>query len=201
MTSGRGRPSSPSPEASIIVPAFNEAGTIGWLVESLARQDIGSGRLEVVIADGMSEDATRAVVAQAAGAWPALSVRIVDNPARTIPAALNRAIETARGEILIRLVAHSFPAAVYVRRCLEVLRSTGAANVGGQWEIQPSGRGGVAASIAEAASHLLGAGDARYRTGGAAGPVETVPFGAFPRHWLEKSADSMRRSSPTRITS
>jgi GT2 family glycosyltransferase len=32
----------------------------------------------------------------------------------------------------------------------------------------------------------LGAGDARYRTSGRAGPVDTVPFGAFRRGWVEK---------------
>jgi hypothetical protein len=44
----------------------------------------------------------------------------------------------------------------------------------------------VGRAIAEAGSHPLGAGDARYRTGGRAGPVETVPFGAFPRAWLDR---------------
>jgi GT2 family glycosyltransferase len=139
-----------------------------------------------VIADGMSGDGTRAVVRQAASAWPHLAIRIVDNPTRTIPAALNRAIAAARGAVLVRLDAHSIPAEDYVRRCLEALATTGAANVGGAWEIQPWGRGWIPRSIARAVAHPLGAGDARYRIQGAAGPVDTVPFGAFPREWVRR---------------
>jgi cellulose synthase/poly-beta-1,6-N-acetylglucosamine synthase-like glycosyltransferase len=175
-----------NPQVSVIVPCYNEAATIGLLLESLARQDCGRPRLEVLLSDGMSQDATRQVAAQVAARYEDLTLRIIDNPDRSIPAALNRAIAAARGEILIRLDAHSIPAEDYIRRCLEALQATGAANVGGQWEIRPSASGAVATSIVEAGSHPLGAGDARYRTGGKAGPVETVPFGAFPRGWLEK---------------
>jgi glycosyltransferase involved in cell wall biosynthesis len=173
------------PHISVIVPCYNEAATIGLLLEAVAEQDCGRGALEVLLADGMSEDATRQVAAEIAGRYDDLALRIIDNPDRNIPAALNRAIEAGRGDVVIRLDAHSIPAPDYLRSCLEVLKATGAANVGGQWEIQPSARGAIARSIAEAGSHPLGAGDARYRTGGQAGPVETVPFGAFPRTWLE----------------
>jgi cellulose synthase/poly-beta-1,6-N-acetylglucosamine synthase-like glycosyltransferase len=138
-----------------------------------------------VVADGASE-IRPAVVRQAAAAWRDISIRIVDNPARTIPTALNRAIGAARGDVLVRLDAHSIPAEDYVRRCVESLKTTGAANVGGVWEIQPRGRGWIPRAIAAAAGHPLGAGDARYRIHGRAGPVDTVPFGAFQRDWLRR---------------
>ncbi|OGO47014.1 MAG: hypothetical protein A2W34_08460 [Chloroflexi bacterium RBG_16_64_32] len=173
------------PQVSVIVPCYNEAATIGLLLEALARQDCGRDLMEVLLSDGMSQDATRQVATQIAARYEDFTLRIIDNPVRSIPAALNRAIAAARGEVLIRLDAHSIPAEDYVRRCLETLRSTGAANVGGQWEIRPSAPGAVGRSVVEAGSHPMGAGDARYRTGGEAGPVETVPFGAFPRPWLE----------------
>jgi cellulose synthase/poly-beta-1,6-N-acetylglucosamine synthase-like glycosyltransferase len=172
--------------ASVIVPCYNEADTIGLLLEAVARQDIGRDRLEVVIADGMSEDRTRQVVQEVAARYKDLRVRIVDNPARSIPAALNRAVDAAHGSVLIRLDAHSIPSDDYVRRCLETLQSTGAANVGGAWEIRPRGEGWVARAIARAASHPLGAGDARYRIQGSPGAVDTVPFGAFRREWIER---------------
>jgi len=174
------------PRASIIVPCYNEAATIGWLLDAVARQDAGAPSLEVLVADGMSEDSTRKVVRQFAEGQPHLAIRIVDNVARNIPAGLNRAIEAARGEVLIRLDAHSIPAEDYVRRCLEALAATGAANVGGVWDIRPQGAGRTAQSIARAASHPLGAGDARYRIRGNAGPVDTVPFGAFRREWVQR---------------
>jgi len=174
------------PRVSIIVPCYNEAETIGHLLEALARQDLGRGEMEVLVSDGMSDDGTRTIVEQAAAEWKDLSIRIIDNPTRNIPAALNRGIDAARGETMVRLDAHSIPADDYVRRCLEVLEATGAANVGGVWEIRPGGRGWVAKAIARAASHPLGAGDARYRIRGAAGEVDTVPFGAFRRQWVAR---------------
>src|SRR3989304_7761914 len=48
------------------------------------------------------------------------------------------------------------------------------------------GGGGMARPIAAAASPPLGAGDAGYRVGSQAGEVDTVPFGAFRREWLER---------------
>jgi len=172
--------------ASIIVPCFNEQRTIGLLLQAIADQSVGPRALEVVVADGGSTDETRAVVQEFADRNPYLRVRLVDNPTRAIPAALNRAIEQARGGVIIRLDAHSIPQPDYVEQCLRVLRETQAANAGGVWEIHPGTATWIARGIAAAASHRLGAGDARYRTSGQPGPVDTVPFGAYPRSWLER---------------
>ena len=115
-----------------------------------------------------------------------MSVRMIDNPGKTIPLALNLGIREAKGGIVVRLDAHSVPASDYVERCVATLERTAAANVGGVWDIRPSADKWITRSIAMAAAHPLGAGGARYRTGGPEGPVDTVPFGAFDREWLER---------------
>ena len=171
---------------SVIIPCYNERETIPLLLESLLDQTIPPSKMEVVIADGGSEDGTREVIHQFSEVHPELRIRLVDNPERIIPAALNKAISVAQGEVIIRLDAHSIPAKNYVERCLNVLKETNAANAGGLWLIQPASEHWISRSIAIAASHPIGAGDVRYRIRGAAGPVDTVPFGAFPRSWLEK---------------
>ncbi len=173
-------------QVSIVIPCYNERRTIGQVLEAIRRQTHPLRHLEVQVADGMSTDGTRQVIADYARAHPDLAVRIVDNPDRSIPAALNRAIASARGQVIIRMDAHALPHPDYVERCLETLERTGAANVGGIWEIHPGGHGWIARSIAAAAAHPMGAGDARYRTRGQAGPADTVPFGAFHREWLER---------------
>ena len=174
---------------SIIVPCFNEVDTIENLLVALSEQSYSIQDQEIVISDGMSTDGTRDVIAAFAAAHPEMNLSIVDNPKRIIPAALNRAIEEAKGSIVIRLDAHAAPERDYVERCLETLERTGAANVGGLWIIKPGGEGWMARAIAAAAAHPLGAGDARYRVSGKDGPVETVPFGAFQRAWLERVGD------------
>jgi glycosyltransferase involved in cell wall biosynthesis len=174
------------PNVSIIVPCYNEKNTIGLLLEAILEQNHSLSDMEVVIADGLSTDGTREAVTAFSSAHPMLQVRVVDNPARVIPAALNKAIGAAHGDVIIRLDAHSVPNTDYVKRCLDVLNRTGAANVGGVWDIRAVQRGWIAKSIAVAASNRLGAGDARYRTSGAAGEVDTVPFGAFQREWVDR---------------
>lgn len=175
-----------SARVSVIVPCRNEERTIRGLLDALLRQTYPKDKLEVIIADGRSTDRTRQVIEAFIQEHPELRVEVVDNPNRNIPAALNRAIQAASGEVLLRLDAHAVPDEDYVEQSLESLDATGAANVGGLWRIVPLARGWMARSIAAAAGHLLGAGDARYRTSGRAGPVDTVPFGAFKREWVEK---------------
>ncbi len=171
---------------SIVVPCYNERRTIGSLLQSISDQTYPVNNLEVVIADGMSDDGSRAVIQEFARDHPELEIRLVDNPKRIIPSALNAAIQQAEGDIIVRLDAHSVPHRDYIERCLGILMETGAANAGGIWEIKPLEESWLARSIAAAASHPLGAGDARYRTSGPAGEVDTVPFGAFRREWIEK---------------
>lgn len=175
------------PSVSIIVPCYNEQATIRKLLEAILRQDYPRAEMEVVIADGLSQDATRAEIAAFQAEHPDLEVRVVDNTARTIPSAVNCGIRAARGKTIIRMDAHSHPYPDYVRRSLEALQAGLGDNVGGVWEIQPGGAGWMAQSIAAAAAHPLGAGDARYRnTAAQASEVDTVPFGAFRRSLVDK---------------
>jgi succinoglycan biosynthesis protein ExoA len=174
------------PTVSIVVPCYNEEGTIGFLLEAILRQSFPRPEMEVVIADGLSRDRTREVISDFGKAHPDLALRVVENGRQTIPSSLNLAMREARGEFLVRLDAHSIPIPEYVDRCVHDLRAGKGTNVGGVWKIEPGGSGWIARGIAAAASHPLGAGDALYRLGAPAGPVDTVPFGAFRRQLLDQ---------------
>jgi cellulose synthase/poly-beta-1,6-N-acetylglucosamine synthase-like glycosyltransferase len=174
------------PQVSIIVPCYNEEGTIQGLLHAIYSQDYPLESIEVIIADGMSEDGTRTRIHEFIGNHPGLTIRIVDNPERSIPNALNQALEHSKGSIVIRLDAHSVPAKDYISKSVGLLEERDAANVGGVWLIKPSVDSPIAKGIAAAAAHPLGAGGARYRIGGKSGEVETVPFGAFQREWLKR---------------
>lgn len=174
------------PQVSIIVPCYNEQATIHLLLEAIYAQTYPRDKLEVIIADGMSTDRTRQQIAEFQRHHPDLAVRIVDNPKRNIPAGLNRAIEAALGEFLVRLDAHCVPRPDYVAGCATALEQGKGENVGGVWEILPGGAGWQARAIALAAAHPLGVGDARYRYSETAQQVETVPFGAYRRSLVEK---------------
>jgi glycosyltransferase involved in cell wall biosynthesis len=174
------------PLVSVVVPCYNEQDTICLLLDALYNQTLPHNKLEVVIADGLSSDRTRQAIADYQDSHPDLALRVVDNPRRVIPAGVNAAIRAAQGEWIVRLDAHSVPRPTYVERCLMALQAGCGDNVGGVWEIRPGGPGWLAHSIALAAAHPLGVGDARYRLGGHPQAVDTVPFGAFHRSLLER---------------
>jgi len=173
------------PFVSIIVPCYNEEATILQLLEAVLAQTYPHSQMEIIIADALSQDYTREQINLFQRGHSDLSLRIVDNERRTIPAALNLAIKESRSEIIVRLDAHSQPNPEYIERCVQALEEGKGVNVGGVWEIHPGGKGWIAESIAVAASHPLGVGDAMYRLNPKAGAVDTVPFGAFRRELID----------------
>lgn len=175
-----------SPKVSIIVPCYNEQSTIRSLLESLREQTYPPAEMEVLVADGISTDGTREVIAGFQKDFPDLNVRIVENKNRFIPSAVNRGIEAARGEIIVRLDGHSKPYPDYVANCVAAHEAGRGDNVGGIWEIRPGAETWVAQSIAVAASHPLGVGDALYRHAKNPAEVDTVPFGSFRRTLIER---------------
>jgi len=171
---------------SVIIPCYNEEGTIRLLLAALDKQTFPKEQMEVILADGMSSDNTREEIASFQQEHPRLKVQVVDNPKRIIPAGLNRAIQAARGEYIVRLDGHSIPAENYIESCLEDLQLGKGDNVGGIWEIRPGGKSWIARSIAVAAAHPFGVGDALYRYATEAAAVDTVPFGSFRRETLDR---------------
>ncbi len=168
------------PSVSVVIPVRNDAAAIEATLETCLGQTY-AGSLEVVVADGMSDDGTRRAVESVAARDA--RVRLVDNPARTAPGGLNRAIAAARGEVIVRCDAQAQLPDGYIARAVDELRRTGAANVGG---IQRAvGRAPTQRAIAMAMTSPLAVGDARFRYGGNPGPVDTVYLGTFHRTAIE----------------
>lgn len=172
----------PVPFVSVVMPVRNEAGFIARSLGSVLGQDYPSARMEVIVADGMSDDATRDLVRAAAGRDP--RVRLVDNPGRIAPTALNAALSVARGEIVVRVDGHCEIAPDYVSRCVAHLSSDEADGVGGP--LETIGETPVADVIALAMSSRFGVGGAPFRTRkGWSGLVDTVAFPAYTRAAVE----------------
>ena len=137
-----------------------------------------AGDIEIVVADG-SDGPGMAEMVRAR--FP--GVRIVANPDRRISAGLNRALRAASHEVIVRCDARCVLPPGYVRAAVAALRRTGAAGVGGRQ--RPVGAGAFTRAVAMAMTMALGAGDARYRLGGAEGPADTVFLGVWRREALE----------------
>ena len=166
------------PTVSVLAPCRNEAGFIQEAVQSILSNDYPPDRVEILVLDGMSTDGTREIVARISAAHP--RVRLLDNPHRIVPTAMNIGIGEAQGEYIIRIDCHAEFARDYLRKCVEVSRRTGAANVGGYWQTVPGADTPVARAIMLATSSPFGVGDSAFRTSGSVErETDTVPFGTF----------------------
>ena len=167
---------------SVIVPCRNEIRAIRAFLDSLLSQELGDIEMEVLIADGMSDDGTRAILRDCEA--KCASLRMLDNQEKIVSTGLNRAIREARGEIIIRMDAHSVYAPNYVRSCVEVLRETCADNVGGPARTLADGH--LPQAIAHAFHTPFASGGARFRDPCYEGPVDTVTYGCWRKSTLEK---------------
>jgi len=173
-------------KVSLIIPCYNEENNIQDLLAAICEQNFPLTDLEVIIADGMSSDKTREKIQEFIVSVPELNVRVIDNPQRFIPIALNLAIKAAVGEYIVRMDAHAQPHPDYVKKCLQALEAGKGDNVGGVIRVKQDDQSWIAQSIAYAAAHPLGVGDARYRTGTEAQEVDTVAFGAFHSSLIDR---------------
>jgi succinoglycan biosynthesis protein ExoA len=149
-----------TPLVSVIIPCRNERRCIDRCLSSVLASEWE--RLEVIVADGMSQDGTREQVDRYTTRDP--RVRRIDNPGRTIPQALNRALAAAQGELIVRLDAHAAIAPDYISRAVQNLEASGADCVGGTMRTITPDSGPFAAPIRVALSRPFGVGNAVFRT-------------------------------------
>ncbi len=165
------------PSVSIVIPARDSEATIAEALESALAQDY-AGPVEIIVADGSDRPSLSETIRRR---WP--SVRVVPNPDRTLGPGCNAALRESVGDVVVRCDAHTVLPPGYIRRAVETLERTGAANVGGRQV--PVGTTHFERAVALAMGSWLGSGGARHRVGGAAGPVDTVFLGVFRRKALE----------------
>jgi succinoglycan biosynthesis protein ExoA len=174
----RNRSSEPK-KISIVVACRNEATHIRAFVDSILAQDLEGIDWELTVADGMSVDGTAAFLSEFAKQNS--RVTIIKNPSRIVAAGLNAAIRAARGEIILRMDAHTEYASDYVKKCIQALEETGACNVGGPARTKADG---LRARAIQAAYHSrFSTGGARFHDVNYKGYVDTVPYGC----WLKET--------------
>ena len=169
---------------SIIIPCRNEELFIRCCLESVLAWDCTEYDLEILVIDGCSTDRTREIVNEIEKQDS--RVRLLDNPKKIKPTALNIGIRTARGEWIVRLDAHSVYPKDYLQQCLETARRTGADNVGGLFIAQLRENTIQARLVQALTTHRFGVGNAGFRIDAAEGPADTVPYGCYRREVFER---------------
>ena len=169
------------PGVSVVMPVLDEEEHLRSAVGTVLGQDY-EGELEVVLALGPSRDRTDDVAAALAAGDD--RVRLVRNPTGATGAGLNRALEVARHDVVVRLDGHALVPDDYVRVAVETLQATGADNVGGLMAAE--GVTDFQRAVAAAMTSPIGVGQATFHVGGEEGPAPTVYLGAFRRGTLDR---------------
>jgi len=171
-----------NPLVSIVLPCRNEQGYIQDCLQSALNQEPPEGGFEILVADGMSTDGTREYLDQMAKEHS--QIHVLDNPGRIVSTGLNAAIRAARGEIIVRMDAHTIYAPDYVRQCLAVMSETGADNVGGP--MQTTAKKFMERAIRAAFHSTFAVGGARSHQVGYEGYVDTVIYGCWKKEVFER---------------
>ena len=170
---------------SIICPTYNEEKYIARCIDSILEQDYPKEYMEVLFVDGLSTDATRSIIQSYIDKYS--FIKIIDNPKRVVPPAMNIGIMSAKGEIIIRLDAHAIFPKNYCSVLIEQLFELKADNVGGVCKTLPVNDSMVCQSIASVLSSRFGVGSSDFRVGvSKVTQVDTVPFGCFKRELFDK---------------
>jgi len=173
-----------TPFVSVVMPVRNEGVFIERSLGAVLRQTYPADRMEILVADGLSDDGTPAAIAAMQKSDP--RIQLLTNSGRIVSTGLNAALARGRGEIVIRVDGHCEVAPDYVLRCVEHLAKGEADAVGGP--LETVGEDELSRTIAIAMSSVFGVGGVAFRTtSGWSGLVDTVAFPAFTRDAIERA--------------
>lgn len=170
------------PFVSVVLPVRNEGRSFAATLDAILGQDYPAERMEVLVVDGMSTDATRAVARDLAAKDPRL--QLLENPDLIVPYAMNRGIAAARGAFLVRIDGHTIVANDYVSRCVAAWEHSGAECVGGRMD--PVGETTVGRLVALATTSPFGVGNSHFHYGREPRFTDSVYLGAWPLTVLKR---------------
>jgi glycosyltransferase involved in cell wall biosynthesis len=170
---------------SVLIPCLNEEKYIGELLKNILSQDYPQDQLEVFVIDGNSADRTSEIAAGFCREHP--FIHLLKNPHNYVSYALNMGILASKGEVIVRMDAHSLYPQNYISRLVNALLGSDADNTGGMWITEPGNSSRQARAIALATSHPFGIGNASYRLGSSVPKfVDTVPYGCYRRNVFDR---------------
>jgi len=167
-------------DVSVLIPVLNEERHIRETVAAMQAQRF-DGTVELLFADGGSEDATREILQELSVQDP--RIRVLDNPRKRTASGLNVCLREARGEYVARMDAHTYYADRYLAAGVGRLRAGGTEWVSGPAVPRPTGL--VSRSVALALASWLGRGGSRKWSedegGGEERELDTGVFGGVWR--------------------
>jgi glycosyltransferase involved in cell wall biosynthesis len=165
------------PSVSLLLPVLNEIENIEACLESLNAQDY-SGSIEILVAEGGSDDGTPQLLAQIARE-SSIHIRVIPNPQRLQSHGLNLLAAESTADILVRIDAHTTYAFDYVSKSIEALLGSEAVAVGGR--LDPEGQTKFGKAVALAMRSRLAIGPGLFHHADEPTEADTVYLGTFRR--------------------
>ena len=167
---------------SFILPIFNEEKTIEETLNSIITQKT-SQLFEIIIADGISTDKTRNIIAKKKKHFS--RIKLINNKKKIVSVGFNLALSISKGDIIIRVDGHSKIDNYFIENCMEVFSQVDADCVGGSTKHISSTYIGNIIKIAQTSN--FGSGGVSFRKNISQGKyVDTLAFGAYKRSVFKK---------------
>jgi len=137
---------------------------------------------ELLIIDGGSNDRTIEIVKDWCQKYS--NIKLIHNPHKYVPYALNIGIKESKGQFISRLDVHTVYPKNYFEKCIELSKTIDADNIGGT--IISCGVSICGKAIAHSMSSLFGVGNSTPRIKSYDGYVDSIAFGFWDKQVFDK---------------
>ena len=173
------------PLISIIIPCRNEEQHIGKCLDSLISHNYPKESLEILVVDGISEDKTRDIIKDYIEKYH--FIRLLDNPEKVTPRAMNIGIRESRGEVVLMVNSHSVLDKDFLKWNIHHLTEIKEADAVGGTLKTISDDNIFSKAIEFVSDSVFGSGGKRYRQRTEPGFVQdTLPYCAYRREVFDK---------------
>lgn len=171
-------------KVSVIIPCRNEEAFIADCLDSLLANDYPHAYLEILVVDGMSADRTVEIVNAYGNRFP--FVRLIKNPKKIFPAAVNAGFKASDGDVIMIAGAHAVYDSKYIAASVRLQFELGADNIGGVLTTKGKNENFIGKLITATLSNPFGVGNSTFRTGSdKVCEVDTVFGGCYRREVFE----------------
>lgn len=165
---------------SVICPVYNEEKFIPQIINFFNNSK--PYEKELIFIDGGSTDDTINKIKSFRESNK--NIHLLHNPNKYVPFALNLALKAAKGEIIIRIDAHSYYAEDYFEKILETFNTVEADVVGGPARIHQEE--GFRAAAGFVVSHPFGIGNSKIHVMDFRGYTDHVQYGAWRKELFKE---------------
>ena len=171
---------------SFIIVALNASKTLDSLLADLKAQSYDHKKIEFIFVDSLSTDNTKQIIENFKKDQEAefSSIIILDNPKKILPCGWNIALKQAKGDIILRVDAHSHLPSDFIEQNVKHIES-GEHITGGPRKSIIAKNNAWQQTLLLAETSMFGSGIAKYRNCDTTQYVNTLAHAAYKRDVFE----------------